>query len=71
MNNKDIFDTPEINDQMQQVQDNAMKNLSDREKGFLKKNNIMLNYINSHYLTRLYAVNDESYVELNVSYDLI
>jgi hypothetical protein len=66
MNNKDIFDNPEIKDQMKHVEENALKNLSDREKGFIRKNDIMITYVNNHYLNRLYGVNDDSFVELNV-----
>ena len=46
MNNKDMFDNPEIKESMKQVEENAMANLSEREKGFIKKGEIMVNFIN-------------------------
>ncbi len=61
-----MFDNPEIQETMKQMEAGAMSNLSEREKGFLKKGEIMVNYINSTYLNRLYSVNNESYIELNV-----
>ena len=66
MNNKDMFDNPEIKETMRQMEEGAMQNLSEREKGFIKKNDIMINYINKSYLNRLYATHDESFIELNV-----
>ena len=66
MNNKDIFESMGLNEEMNKLTDNVMTNLSEKEKGAFKKSQIMINYRNNIYLKNLYELNEESYVELNV-----
>jgi hypothetical protein len=66
MNNKDIFESMGLSEEMNKLTDKVMTNLSEKEKGAIKKSQIMVNYRNNMYLKNLYELNEESYVELNV-----
>jgi hypothetical protein len=63
---KDIFESSGFNEEMENISENAMQNLSDKEKDFFRKQQALINYRNQVYLAKIKKVNEDSYIELNV-----
>jgi hypothetical protein len=64
---KDIFESSGFQEEMSQLGDKVMQNLSDKEKDHLRKADLLVKYRNQSYLTKMKDINLNSYIELNVS----
>ena len=64
---KDIFESTGLTDELSGLSDKVMQNLSEKEKEYFKKENALVKYRNMSYLSKMNKINEDSYIELNVS----